>query len=203
MTALTNQQRDLVAEYRNMAVGIASAHVSRFPASRYLYEDMVQEGCMGLMNCARTFDPSRGVAFGTWAFRHVQQRIKEFARRAMSPASGAPGRQWNTTAATYLSRAPSEHPDGTPIDFPAEERNPILDCAEAEVRKARDQLVGMLATRSRTTNPERDVDLFLLGVMSPGGPNPPGFTLQRVNQLRNRVRPFFQELCDMYQREAA
>lgn len=43
--------------------------------------DIVQEGALGLLRAAETFDPARGVKFSTYAFRSVTQ----FCRRAARP----------------------------------------------------------------------------------------------------------------------
>lgn len=52
------------------------------------YEDLVQEGAMGLLRAAETFDPERGVRFGTYAvywIRSKVQRYVEHDRRETNP----------------------------------------------------------------------------------------------------------------------
>ncbi|MEW5855068.1 MAG: sigma-70 family RNA polymerase sigma factor [Myxococcota bacterium] len=52
------------------------------------YEDLVQEGAMGLLRAAETFDPERGVRFGTYAvywIRSKVQRYIEHQRRETNP----------------------------------------------------------------------------------------------------------------------
>jgi len=39
------------------------------------FEDLVQEGCIGLIDAARSFDPSRGAQFSTFAWYHIRKRI--------------------------------------------------------------------------------------------------------------------------------
>lgn len=39
------------------------------------FEDLVQEGCIGLIDAARSFDPSRGTQFSTFAWYHIRKRI--------------------------------------------------------------------------------------------------------------------------------
>lgn len=52
------------------------------------YEDLVQEGAMGLLRAAETFDPERAVRFGTYAvywIRSKVQRYIEHQRRETNP----------------------------------------------------------------------------------------------------------------------
>ena len=52
------------------------------------YEDLCQEGAMGLLRAAETFDPDRGVRFGTYAvywIRSKVQRYIEHQRRETNP----------------------------------------------------------------------------------------------------------------------
>jgi RNA polymerase sigma factor (sigma-70 family) len=52
------------------------------------YEDLAQEGALGLMRAAETFDPDRGVRFGTYAvywIRSKVQRYIEHQRRETNP----------------------------------------------------------------------------------------------------------------------
>jgi DNA-directed RNA polymerase specialized sigma24 family protein len=52
------------------------------------YEDLVQEGAMGLMRAAETFDPTRGVRFGTYAVYWIRSKVQRFIeaqRRESNP----------------------------------------------------------------------------------------------------------------------
>lgn len=45
-------------------------------------EDLVQEGMIGLLSAVRTFDPSGGAAFRTWAFTCIVNRMRSVVRSA-------------------------------------------------------------------------------------------------------------------------
>lgn len=52
------------------------------------YEDLVQEGAMGLLRAAETFDPERGVRFGTYAVYWIRSKVQRFIehqRRETNP----------------------------------------------------------------------------------------------------------------------
>jgi RNA polymerase sigma factor (sigma-70 family) len=52
------------------------------------YEDLVQEGAMGLLRAAETFDPDRGVRFGTYAVYWIRSKVQRFIehqRRESNP----------------------------------------------------------------------------------------------------------------------
>ena len=52
------------------------------------YEDLVQEGELGLLRAAETFDPERGVRFGTYAVYWIRSKVQRFIqaqRRESNP----------------------------------------------------------------------------------------------------------------------
>lgn len=52
------------------------------------YEDLTQEGAMGLLRAAETFDPDRGVRFGTYAVYWIRSKVQRFIehqRRETNP----------------------------------------------------------------------------------------------------------------------
>lgn len=52
------------------------------------YEDLMQEGAMGLLRAAETFDPDRGVRFGTYAVYWIRSKVQRFIehqRRETNP----------------------------------------------------------------------------------------------------------------------
>src|SRR5436853_6272841 len=67
--------------------GLVGALVSRtlrlFPRlpSGYEREDLQSLGYMGLLRAAQTFDPERGVAFSTYAYRCIETTIAGALRR--------------------------------------------------------------------------------------------------------------------------
>jgi len=67
--------------------GLVGAFVNRtlrlFPRlpSGYEREDLQSLGYMGLLRAAQTFDPKRGVAFSTYAYRCIETTIAGALRR--------------------------------------------------------------------------------------------------------------------------
>ncbi len=59
----------LIADYLPLVKNIAAKYRG-LP-----FEDLVQEGCIGLIDAARSFDPSRGTQFSTFAWYHIRKRI--------------------------------------------------------------------------------------------------------------------------------
>lgn len=55
------------------------------------YDDAFQDGCVGLLNAIRTFDPERGIAFSTYAGACIQNAIKGRRRRQHLPPRGNEG----------------------------------------------------------------------------------------------------------------
>ena len=46
-----------------------------FTAPSHQHEDLVQEGRIGLLQAIKTFDPTNGASFMTWAFYHVRGAV--------------------------------------------------------------------------------------------------------------------------------
>ena len=61
-------------------LGLAYFYARKFCASNMEYEDLVQEGMIGLMDAAERFDPARGVKFSTYAMWHIRKTIMEAIR---------------------------------------------------------------------------------------------------------------------------
>lgn len=77
MTPLPKAVRNAMVE-ENM--GLAYFYARKFQASHMEYEDLVQEGMIGLMDAAERFDPDRGVKFATYAMWHIRKTIMEAIR---------------------------------------------------------------------------------------------------------------------------
>ena len=70
----------LVAEHLGWALAIAGYHRSRLP---WMVGDEVRSGALeGLVDAARRFDPTRGVAFRCFAKRRIQGAIVDALRAA-------------------------------------------------------------------------------------------------------------------------
>ncbi len=58
-------------EYEGLVKGLANKHSRRFED----FDDLYQEGMMGLLEANRRFDPDKGAAFATYAYYWVAKHI--------------------------------------------------------------------------------------------------------------------------------
>ncbi|NOT02812.1 MAG: hypothetical protein HOP29_19610 [Phycisphaerales bacterium] len=74
---LTDGQRRMVAEH----VGLVGMHLKRHvpglehPSREREWDDLFQEGCIGLATAAAGYDPSGGIPFPAFAQRRIQQAV--------------------------------------------------------------------------------------------------------------------------------
>lgn len=80
---LTAEQRTLV----NDNLGLIAVHLKRFvsglsvPRRDREWEDLFQEGAMGLMAAARSFDPTRGIPFAAYALPRIHNAVSRALER--------------------------------------------------------------------------------------------------------------------------
>ena len=96
--ALTARNQLVLANY-----GLIHMVAQAYRRAGIRYEDLVQEGAMGLLRAAETFDPDRGVRFGTYAVYWIRSKVQRFIehqRRETNPfmagaqsVEGADGRR--------------------------------------------------------------------------------------------------------------
>lgn len=70
--ALRARQRMISANLR-LVVSIAKTFVHRLKGNSMQFEDLLQEGCIGLNRAAEKFDPQSGCRFSTYAYLWVRQ----------------------------------------------------------------------------------------------------------------------------------
>jgi RNA polymerase sigma-32 factor len=70
----------LVRSHLRLVVSVARKH-SR---AKLQFDDLVSEGCLGLFEAAKRFDPDRGFRFSTYARWWVEFQISDFVRRTRS-----------------------------------------------------------------------------------------------------------------------
>lgn len=54
---------------------------SRFSDFRWIEEDLIQEGMIGLWNACQTYDSSRGTSFSTYAVRCISNQMGMYIRK--------------------------------------------------------------------------------------------------------------------------
>lgn len=83
-------------------MGLAYSYAKRFAATNMEYEDLAQEGMIGLMDGVDRFDPKRGVKFSTYAVWHIRKAIME-SIRSRNDTVRTPRRQQSKTCATLVN----------------------------------------------------------------------------------------------------
>lgn len=205
---LTAQQQQLVADNQGLAISLVTQYVRQYPKLEYLREDLIQEALLGLAMAAEKFQEAKG-KFSTYAYFWMKAQVREYARRSLNPASGAPGYQRHGAKAVYLHSAPLED-----WDHPRCEIDVVGLDARRLATRVQHELVGRMVESTESKNPERDVAVFLAGVcetrtgmnQNTAAKEPwagTGMTRQRIEQIRKRVRPLFEALAADYRSEAA
>lgn len=59
-------------------IGLVRMCAARFYGRGIPYDDLFQQGCVGLMNAVKRFDPARGVRFSTYAVPVILFEIRRF-----------------------------------------------------------------------------------------------------------------------------
>ncbi|NFC86284.1 sigma-70 family RNA polymerase sigma factor [Clostridium botulinum] len=67
-------------EHLNLVHSIANKRYKQFK-HKYSYEDLFQEGCLGLMKAVNRFNSSRGIKFSTYAYPYVDGQILRMIER--------------------------------------------------------------------------------------------------------------------------
>lgn len=65
----------------NFNLPLVHAICRRYPAEITEYDDIFQEGCIGLLKSLNYYDPDRGTKFSTYAVPYILGEIKSFLRR--------------------------------------------------------------------------------------------------------------------------
>ncbi len=84
----------------NLRLVKASIHKYRVPACS-TYEDMFQEGVIGLTSAVAKFDPDKGFKFSTYATHWIHQAVSRFIERNQTPVTVSAER----SRAAFLKRA--------------------------------------------------------------------------------------------------
>jgi len=74
---LTEEQKRLAERYLPMARSLAKALKANFPQERDEFESAA---CMALVEAAQAYNPSRNVAFGTYAFHRIKGELRDVQR---------------------------------------------------------------------------------------------------------------------------
>lgn len=80
---LKNKKGDKEARDKLFTVNLPLVHflARRYSPEMFDYEDVFQEGCIGLLKALDNFDPSKGIKFSTYAVPYIIGEIRSFLRR--------------------------------------------------------------------------------------------------------------------------
>lgn len=78
-----NKEGDLEAREKLVDLNLPLVHAicRRYPAEITEYDDIFQEGCIGLLKSLTYYDPDRGTKLSTYAVPYILGEIKSFLRR--------------------------------------------------------------------------------------------------------------------------
>lgn len=71
-------QRQIIKKYERLVHKLAWKY--GFTAASFTHEDLAQEGYIGLLSAIKSYDPTRGAKFMTWAYYHVRGAITSSGR---------------------------------------------------------------------------------------------------------------------------
>lgn len=77
---------ELVMQY----CGLVKQQAKKWTSSRIPFEDLVQEGIIGLLEAAKRFDKDRGCQFSTYAIPWVKKYMREYVARFRCSISTPP-----------------------------------------------------------------------------------------------------------------
>lgn len=187
---------ELVQAYMRLVVSTAS----KFRAYGLARADLVQEGCVGLMQAAARFEPERGVRFSTYATWWIRSSMQEFVLRNWSIVRS--GTSASQKALFFNLRRLRAQIDGAGATSLSEEaRTQIserLKVSEREVTAMSDRLSG----RDQSMNaPVADESADEWGdFMVDDGPNPEEVTITNRDG-GTRGRWLRAALADLNERE--
>lgn len=78
---MTAEQEKLVIENSSLVYTCYDRFVYKAAAIHFWREDIIQEGFIGLIKAAMTYDKSKGAAFSTYAITLIQRRMFNFLRK--------------------------------------------------------------------------------------------------------------------------
>jgi RNA polymerase sigma factor (sigma-70 family) len=109
--------------------------------SAAIYDDCVQEGMVGLCKAAERFDPTRGVAFSTFAWQRIAGCVKECLCR--TGVVSEPVRRVSRRAAAHArGEAVEPHPGVLPFHGETSSAMALPECMIE--RDVEDELIGRL-----------------------------------------------------------
>ncbi len=177
----------LMSKYHALPHHLALKWCRMNPDILHYKDDLAQEGWIGLLRAAEKFDPNRGVVFMTYAYPFVEEAIRRMSKK-MSGLVGGNQSKWRSSKAIVYYQDDRTHAEGgkSPIaDLPGTPFEPE-SLAELDAGLVRQAALEVCQQRQQ---PERDYDIFILGVelsLSEAGRRH-GLTRERARQIYEKV----------------
>ena len=124
--ALTEEQRQRVREN----LGLEAVHLRRHesnlaqPRRDREWDDLFQEGCLGLVQAAVTFDPGRGIPFAAYALARIHGAVSKALHTRFSTVRIPPPRRSTRAADTRLDAGHNPRPGVVQLGDEAARRLP-------------------------------------------------------------------------------
>ncbi|MCP4251586.1 MAG: hypothetical protein GY778_31500 [bacterium] len=159
---LTDLQKQLVAD--NLA--LVGLHLRRHPTwtngrcSAAERDDLFQEGCIGLMHAAQTYDPKTGMAFAVYALPRIHTAVNRARRAGFSTIRQRLYRRRSDAGDAGPTRPRSVALDFDPGDRRSDARHhpeakPVGETIGAKITERYVQAVRQAAERLKRTRPSR------------------------------------------------
>ncbi len=143
---LTEEQRRLVGENLGLVAVHLRRHVSNLvePRRDREWEDLFQEGCLGLARAAVRYRPERGIAFAAFALPRIHHAVSKALQTKFSTVHIPPPRA-----------AGSHHPRADGDAAPIATRPKVYELSEEHLRRLVDRKSGHPGRRAPVTIRQR------------------------------------------------
>jgi RNA polymerase sigma factor (sigma-70 family) len=80
MSFKKNNEQERILQNEKLAMKLAHRYAKQYQG-RHDYDDLAQAARLGILEAARTYDPSRGTAFSTHAYHRARDAISHFLKK--------------------------------------------------------------------------------------------------------------------------
>ncbi len=179
---------------------LVAAVAARYRAYGLSMPDMVQEGCLGLLQAANRFEPERGVRFSTYASWWIRSSVQDYILRNWSIVrSGTTSSQKSLFFNLRRLRGQIERVTGRPLD--SEGRETIAKALKVDQRDV-ETMEGRIGGPDQSLNATvgEDADLERQDLVSDDRPGPEDLIIG-VKDSATRSRWLQEALADLTARE--
>ena len=165
-----------------------------------VYDDLLQDGYLGLVIAAIKYRTDRGTSFKTYAYPWVQVFVGEGVGQVLNPVSARGDGSKGEYKYPWVTRG------DLPLDIRADTPDPadVID-AQRVARMLHAELAGVRRPRASPDHRQRNADLFLelKSGEALGAAARAGLTRGRTQQIRDNLQPVYDAFCERMRDEAA